>query len=130
VFTTVSEKLAASIFRVKMATGRPKQMLVSANVHSIISQKTVTLIKVVQQISINPTRTRPDTCRIVENSGLSAGTESDLSSYMIVCYYSYTCAAQLITGVFRLDIPIIDWFRVSWFSYVFSRVFIAEKVDE
>ena len=55
----------------------------------------------------------PDRCWIVSLSILSYATYIDLSSYRHFFFYcSYTWAAQLIIGIFYLDISFICWFMV------------------
>jgi hypothetical protein len=66
------------------------------------------------QHSINRTRTGPHRCQIAADSRLSESIPSDLSSYRsFFCYYTYTWAVQLITGVFHLHISFFYWFRVT-----------------
>jgi len=49
--------------------------------------------------------------RIIKYSGLSDTNHTDWSSYrFLVCYCSYTWAAQLIRGAFHFDTSFTCWF--------------------
>jgi hypothetical protein len=55
----------------------------------------------------------PHRCQIIGYSGLSDSIYTDLKFLQVIfCYCSNTRAAQLIRGVFHLDISFIFWFRV------------------
>jgi hypothetical protein len=73
----------------------------------------------VQLFFFNLAPMQPDRCQIIQHSRLPKNTYSDLISYRFFYYCFYMWAAQLIKGVFRLDMSFSCWFkgiRVPFYS--------------